>query len=176
MRKATFVPMLIVPVLMIGSPATASEGWPERVPQQIVTAEFGEIGLPNTELPMEILPPPPSARELLLEAALAQVGVYQDCTDLVQNALASLGRVARRDSGGPDLGVPTFLNYGVQINPSEALPGDIALTGSGDSWHVWIIVDPATNLGVHGGFNGMNTVVANNGVPISAHTIVRVVS
>lgn len=175
MRKAKFVPMLIIPVLLIGPPASAEESKIEAVPQTMKTEIYEEIGLPDTNLTLEIIPPPlPSARELLLQAALAQVGVQQDCTDLVQNALAAIGRTARRDSGGPDLGVPTFLNYGTVIHPSEALPGDIALTGSGNSWHVWVILDPATNVGVHGGFNGANTVVANNGVPIAAHTVVRV--
>ena len=35
----------------------------------------------------------------IINGALAQIGIHQDCTDLVQNSLAAAGYVSRRDAG-----------------------------------------------------------------------------
>lgn len=109
----------------------------------------------------------------LLNAALSQLGAFQDCTDLVQNSLAALGYTARRDQGGFDYGVQQLAQFGTPVHSSEALPGDIAITGPDNGGHVWIILDPATGEGVHGGWNGGDTVIGNGGVPISSHLIIR---
>lgn len=155
--------------------------WENEVPNSIELIETpSAVEVPEepqlvVEVVQEPTPPPvevPSvpANGSLLGAALAQLGAVQDCTDLVQNSLAAIGLSTRRDSGGYDMGVWDFVNVGYQIDPSQAQPGDIAITHG----HVWIISDVTSGVGVHGGFGGMNTVHASNGVPISSHTIIRV--
>ncbi len=89
----------------------------------------------------------------LLAAARAQLGIRQDCTDMVQNALAALGYTTRRDEGGLDHGVPDFLRYGVVVPSSEAQPGDIMIE---PGFHVAIYA--GNNTAVHGGYSGGNTV------------------
>lgn len=122
---------------------------------------------------------PMSNRELLLEAALTQVGILQDCTDLIQNSLAIIGLETRRDEGGFDYGVRSADRVGYEIDPSEALPGDIAFTGAMDGGHVWVVLDPATSTGVHGGYEKHivggegRTVIAVDPLPLSAHTVYR---
>lgn len=110
----------------------------------------------------------------LLQAALSQVGINQDCTDLVQNSLAAIGLTLRRDQGGKDFGTDDVAyTFGTRIDPSDARPGDIATIGPGNGGHVWIILDPASNTGVHGNWLG-TTAVGNAGVPISQHAVYRI--
>lgn len=84
----------------------------------------------------------------LLNAAFAQLGISQDCTDMVQNALAALGKTQRRDAGGYDHGVYDFVRYGTQVSPAEAQPGDIMIRPG----HVGIYA--GNGGGVHGGYLG----------------------
>lgn len=97
-------------------------------------------------------------QQMILDAAKAQIGsAPQDCTDLVQNALAAAGIGQRRDSGGGDLGIESFLRYGYKISVDEAQPGDLlVLPGT------HIAVYAGGGQAVHGGWNGDadNTVLA----------------
>lgn len=106
----------------------------------------------------------------LVAAALAQLGVSQDCTDLVQNSLAAIGLTARRDQGGYDLGVTQFTRFGASTpyvhGVTELAPGDILLWGGA---HVAIFI--GNGAVVHGGWDGFTTVVAGlstyHGLPTS---------
>lgn len=96
----------------------------------------------------------------LVAAALAQLGVPQDCTDLVQNSLAAIGLTARRDQGGFDLGtgIWQYDRFGVRVDINSLNPGDILIYGNaGSGTHVAIYV--GDGMAVHGGY-GNNTVVA----------------
>lgn len=88
----------------------------------------------------------------LVNAALAQVGVYQDCTDLVQNALAAIGLTERRDQGGYDHGVSDFFRYGAStpyVHGTTALAaGDILMWPGAP--HVAIYI--GNGQAVHGGW------------------------
>lgn len=90
----------------------------------------------------------------LVNAALAQLGTSQDCTDLVQNALAAIGATQRRDQGGYDHGVGDFYQYGTVVTSGDYAPGDILVWGG----HVAIYI--GNGDAVHGGWNGLNTEVA----------------
>lgn len=76
----------------------------------------------------------------LLGAAFAQVGVYLDCTAMVENALRAIGYSV------PDLGPMEFSQYGVQIDPSQAQAGDIMMRPG----HVAIYA--GNGMAVQGGF------------------------
>ena len=104
----------------------------------------------------------------LVNAALAQVGVAQDCTALVENALRAIGH-----SVG-DLSPVQFSAYGPVVNyvhGSTALaPGDILIynpAGDGHGAHVALYVGGGS--AVHGGWTGYTTAVAGlgtyNGMP-----------
>lgn len=94
----------------------------------------------------------------LVAAARAQIGINQDCTDLVQNALAAIGMFERRDRGGYDLGPMDFGRFGVQVSPDAVKYGDIMMRGG----HVAIYTgDGVNHRAVHGGFGGDQTVETN---------------
>lgn len=175
-RKFVIVPLFVLCGLVVGPSLAGADSRPiPPEPQNLQVASYPDVEVPETIAPLELAPVPlPPERERLLNAALTQLGAFQDCTDLVQNSLAMLGYTTRRDQGGFDYGVQQLSVFGTQIDPSEALPGDIAITGPDNGGHVWIILDPATGEGVHGGWNGGDTVVGNGGVPISAHAIYRI--
>ncbi|MFC5339081.1 NlpC/P60 family protein [Leucobacter denitrificans] len=96
----------------------------------------------------------------LVSAALAQVGVAQDCTDLAQNSLAAIGLTERRDQGGYDHGVSDFFRYGestAYVHGTTALaPGDLLMWPGAPHVAVYI----GNGQAVHGGWTGGTTVVA----------------
>lgn len=85
----------------------------------------------------------------IMAAAQAQLGIHQDCTDLVQNSLAAAGYVTRRDAGGPDLGanLGSWTRFGTQVPIDALAPGDILVWGG--SPHVAIYL--GGGMAVHGG-------------------------
>ncbi|GAA2839652.1 cell wall-associated NlpC family hydrolase [Leucobacter komagatae] len=96
----------------------------------------------------------------LVAAALAQVGVSQDCTDLAQNALAAIGLTERRDQGGYDHGVSDFFRYGASVDyvhgTTALAPGDLLMWPGAPHVAVYI----GGGQAVHGGWTGGTTVVA----------------
>lgn len=99
----------------------------------------------------------------LLGAARAQIGVGQDCTALVENALRMIGY------GVGDVGPMGFVGYGVQVSPADAQPGDIMMRGG----HVSIYA--GNGVAVHGGYNG--TTIETDGQisnPYTYAVIIRV--
>lgn len=79
-------------------------------------------------------------------AAMAQLGVTQDCTALVSNSLAAVGINFHSGPSG-------YLNLGPMVSASEAQPGDIIVY----SGHVAIYI--GNGQAVHGGWNGNQTIV-----------------
>ena len=92
----------------------------------------------------------------IVDAALAQLGVSQDCTALVEKSLRAVGY-----SVG-DLGPAQFAAYGPTVSyvhGSTALaPGDILIWGNA---HVAIYIGGGSV--VHGGWDGFTTVIAGLG-------------
>src|SRR5690606_9013303 len=112
----------------------------------------------------------------IVNAAYAQLGVGQDCTDLVQNALSALGIVAPRHQGGPDLGtgVDTWAQFGHIVTDGAYAPGDL-LSWPGE--HVAVYV--GNGSAVHGGWTNagshpQSTVVAGAFATGGSPTVVRV--
>lgn len=168
--KTSAVALLVIFGLSGASVASATKPHPVRVLQTLTTGDY-EPDVPPSEVSAELRP----LRELILERALEQLHIAQDCTDLVQNTLATLGITQRRDQGGFDYGTDNVASaFGYQIPASEAQPGDIATIGPRDGGHVWVIVDPATNLGVHGGWKeaGWDSTSAPEGVTLLRHATV----
>lgn len=120
-------------VVEAAAPATTQGGTPQAaVRREIPAVSYGASGL--------------------IAAARAQLGISQDCTDLVQNSLAAMGLTKRRDQGGYDHGVWDFQRYGVQVSAADAQPGDIMISGG----HVTIYTGGGS--AVHGGWTGFTTV------------------
>lgn len=81
----------------------------------------------------------------LLASAYSQIGITQDCTRMVENALASIGII----SG--DLAPAQFFRFGAVVGTPE--PGDILISAG----HVGIYA--GNGQMISGGFNGSQTVL-----------------
>lgn len=97
----------------------------------------------------------------IANAALAQVGRYQDCTMLVTNSLRAVGIYFH---GWPH----QYLSLGTIVPYSQAMPGDIVVYNG----HVAIYI--GNGLCVHGGWYGTNTAIFSIYIDQGAFTIVRV--
>lgn len=90
--------------------------------------------------------------EALVNAALAQVGVHQDCTMLVTNALRAIGIYHH---GWPI----SYMSLGHVVPASEALPGDIIYYADGGLGMAHVALYIGNGKAVHGGWTGGTTVV-----------------
>lgn len=115
----------------------------------------------NTVYRVSIAPAPGNGSAGLLWAARAQLGIAQDCTAMVENALRALGY------GVGDLGPMGFAGYGYQVSPDQAQPGDIMMRGG----HVAIYA--GNGVAVHGGFNGSTVETSIDGSPYNYAIIIR---
>ncbi|WP_028279948.1 LysM peptidoglycan-binding domain-containing protein [Arthrobacter sp. H5] len=86
-------------------------------------------------------------------AAQSQVGVSQDCTKLVTNALAAAGINFHDWPAG-------YLSLGSTVSEGQAVPGDLVYYADGGAGVAHIGVYIGGGQAVHGGFNGNQTVVA----------------
>ncbi len=88
----------------------------------------------------------------IVSAALAQLGVMQDCTALVENSLRAIGIPA--GDLGTQIGEYTALG-GTLVSSGDYAPGDVLI------WpgrHVAVYI--GNGQAVHGGYGGNQTVVA----------------
>lgn len=83
-------------------------------------------------------------------AAYAQLGVGQDCTALVTNALAAAGTNFHGWPAG-------YLSLGRTVGAAEAQPGDLAYYKNGGAGVPHIAVYVGNGMAVHGGWNGGTT-------------------
>ncbi|KHL03859.1 NlpC/P60 family protein [Sinomonas humi] len=85
-------------------------------------------------------------------AAYAQLGVHQDCTMLVTNALAAVGIYFH---GWP----ADYMSLGHIVSAGEAQPGDLVYYQNGGMGMAHIAVYVGNGMAVHGGWDGDNTVL-----------------
>lgn len=90
--------------------------------------------------------------QAILSAAYAQLGVSQDCTMLVTNALAAVGINFHDWPAG-------YLSLGSTVSAAEAQPGDLIYYADGGAGVAHIAVYAGNGQAVHGGYNGNQTVV-----------------
>lgn len=141
---------LTVSTSSLSAPTASRDASTINLPSALVSAT------PNRNVPVSF------AGGSLLDAARAQIGVGQDCTALVENALRMLGY-----SVG-DVGPMGFASLGVSIDPSEARAGDIMMRGG----HV--AVYSGGGSAVHGGYNGSTVETTRDSDPYAYALIVRV--
>ena len=88
----------------------------------------------------------------MYQAALSQVGVIQDCTMLVTNALKSVGINYHDWPAG-------YMSLGTIVSASEAQPGDLIYYANGGMGVAHIAVYAGNGKAIHGGWLGNQTVV-----------------
>ncbi|MDP5227753.1 MULTISPECIES: NlpC/P60 family protein [Arthrobacter] len=86
-------------------------------------------------------------------AALAQLGVHQDCTALVSNALRAVGINFHDWPAG-------YMSLGRTVSAAEAQPGDLIYYNDAGAGVPHIAVYIGNGQAVHGGWLGGDTVVA----------------
>jgi cell wall-associated NlpC family hydrolase len=105
-----------------------------EVPAELPSAEeqpVVEVEVPATEEGVVATGydalPAGSGSSGIVAAALAQLGMDKDCTDVAQDALAAVGIVTSRYEGGPDLGVQSFAQFGTvyAFSTDGLAPGDL---------------------------------------------------
>lgn len=117
------------------------------------------VAAPAPVAPTASVAPASGKGAALLGSAYSQIGIKQDCTRMVENALASIGII----SG--DLAPAQFFRFGAVVGTPE--PGDILISAG----HVGIYA--GNGQMISGGFNGNQTVLH----PVSyvgAYSAVRV--
>ncbi len=88
-------------------------------------------------------------------AALAQVGVTQDCTMLVTNALRAVGIYHHSYPAG-------YLGLGTVVSASEAQPGDLIYYADGGMGMAHIAVYIGGGQAVHGGWSGNQKLITTD--------------
>ncbi|MGK7222290.1 C40 family peptidase, partial [Kocuria flava] len=88
----------------------------------------------------------------IASAARGQLGVGQDCTALVTNALRAAGI---NHHGWP----ASYLSLGTQVSAGQAQPGDLVYYADGGMGAAHIAVYIGGGKAVHGGWNGGTTVI-----------------
>lgn len=119
-------------VLSSVAPAQAA---PTAAPQQFLTtqSQFGKAAT-------------------IAAAARNQLGVGQDCTALVTNALRAAGI---HHHGWP----ASYLSLGTRVSAAHAQPGDLVYYANGGMGFAHIAVYIGGGKAVHGGWNGYQTVI-----------------
>lgn len=93
-----------------------------------------------------------SKGQLIVAAALAQLGATQDCTALVERALRAAGV-----AGVGDESPASLLKFGFPV--SDPQPGDMAYYSNGGSGFAHIAIYIGNGQAVHGGWLGNQTVI-----------------
>ena len=88
----------------------------------------------------------------IYQAALAQLGRYQDCTMLVTNALKAVGINFHDWPAG-------YMSLGTVVPASQAQPGDLVYYANGGMGAAHIGVYAGNGQAIHGGWNGNQTVL-----------------
>ena len=135
------------------APAAVAAPQPAAVAQAPVGTAVKATSLSTTAAVQPAKSVPSGMAATIAAAAYAQLGVGQDCTRLVTNALAAAGI---NHHGWP----ASYLSLGRTVSAAEAMPGDLIYYADGGMGMAHIAVYVGGGQAVHGGFNGGSTVVA----------------
>ncbi len=103
---------------------------------------------------------------VIANAALAQVGVSQDCVQLVRRSIAAAGL--------PYTGMGSLFNLGPTISMAQASPGDVIYYANGGTGRAHVAIYIGGGRAVHGGWSGYNTVVAGVNIGGSAPVFIDI--
>ncbi|AIY03317.1 NLP/P60 protein [Arthrobacter sp. PAMC 25486] len=137
------------PAAALEAPAAAPVAAPEA------PVEAPAAPAPVVEVVPEAAPAPVAQSGIgatIASAALAQLGVAQDCTALVRNSLSAVGI---SNPGWP----ADFLHLGRTVSAAEAQPGDLIYYADGGAGLAHIAVYIGNGQAVHGGWDGFTTAV-----------------
>ncbi|MFV0381708.1 MAG: NlpC/P60 family protein, partial [Breznakia sp.] len=90
----------------------------------------------------------------VVSAAMAQIGVNQDCTMLVSNALRAAGIYFHGWPAG-------YFSLGSVVSAAAAQPGDLIYYADGGAGWAHIALYVGGGRAVHGGWKGYTTVLAS---------------
>lgn len=103
---------------------------------------------------------------VIADAAIAQVGISQDCVAMVRRAIAAAGL--------PYSGMNSLFNLGPTIPMSAASPGDVIYYADGGVGRAHIGIYIGGGRAVHGGWSGFNTVIAGVDIGGSAPVFIDI--
>lgn len=153
--KSTPAPVVEAPVVAAQSnevvAAPAAQAAPAQAPAPAAT-------ITTTEAPAAPAPKPAAKSGIgatIAAAALAQLGVAQDCTMLVTHAIAAAGINFHGWPAG-------YLALGRTVSQGEAQPGDLIYYADGGVGMAHIAVYIGNGQAVHGGFQGSTVVYSVN--------------
>ncbi|ERG64031.1 hypothetical protein L332_06105 [Agrococcus pavilionensis RW1] len=148
--------------------AAAERATAER--QERAAANAGTAGAGGTaggaSAPAPAAAPAGATGSVIADAALAQVGVSQDCVQLVRRSIAAVGL--------PYSGMQSLFNLGPTIPRSQASPGDVIYYADGGTGRAHIGIYIGGGRAVHGGWSGFNTVVAGVDIGGSAPVFIDI--
>ena len=119
------------------------------------TANTGKVTTQSSTAPKQAKAasstPASGQGQAILSAAEGQIGVNQDCTALVSNALAAVGI---NHHGWP----ASYKSLGTPVSAAEAQAGDIAYYADGGAGVPHVAIYAGNGQAIHGGWNGNQTV------------------
>ena len=119
------------------------------------TANTGKVTTQSSTAPKQAKAasstPASGQGQAILSAAEGQIGVNQDCTALVSNALAAVGI---NHHGWP----ASYKSLGTPVSAAEAQAGDIAYYADGGAGVAHVAIYAGNGQAIHGGWNGNQTV------------------
>ncbi|UVJ39952.1 NlpC/P60 family protein [Arthrobacter sp. CJ23] len=128
---------------VVEAPAPVVEAPVAAAPARATVAAAAPAAAPAAAAAPVAAAPAGSINAAMVASAYAQIGIFQDCTAMVERALGSAGIHVG------DLGPMQFLNYGTVV--SDPQPGDMIV----QSGHVAIYI--GNGQAISGGINGNQT-------------------
>ncbi len=148
---AVAAPVVEAPAVQTVANEVAQEQAAPVAPVAQTPAPVVEAPAPVVEAPAPSVPSGIGAT--VAAAAQAQLGVSQDCTRLVSNALAAAGI----NFHGWPIG---YMSLGTVVSAAQAQPGDLIYYDNAGAGVPHIAVYIGGGQAVHGGFNGGTTAIA----------------
>lgn len=141
------------PEPVVQAPVVAVQSSPEAATTASrPTQPAPQVQAPSNPAPVAAISGAPNSA--IAQAALAQLGVHQDCTALVSNSLLAVGIHFHGWPAG-------YLSLGHTVSAAQAQPGDLIFYANAGAGVPHIAVYIGGGQAVHGGFNGENTQIAS---------------